>query len=45
MLGQTVADHLNEGAEQTSASSEKLKRRAASRAGWQGRAVAILLSR
>jgi hypothetical protein len=31
MMGQTVADHLNEGAEQTNASSEKLKRRAASR--------------
>ena len=31
MLGQTVADHLNEGGEQTSASSKKLKRRAASR--------------
>jgi hypothetical protein len=29
MMGQTVADHLNEGAEQTNASSEKLKRRAA----------------
>jgi hypothetical protein len=28
-MGQTVADHLNEGAEQTNASSEKLKRRAA----------------
>ena len=31
MMGQTVADHLNEGAQQINASSEKLKRRAASR--------------
>ena len=31
MIGQTVADHLNEGAERTKAGSEKLKRRAAAR--------------
>jgi len=31
MIGQTVADHLNEGAERTNARSEKLKRRAAAR--------------
>ena len=31
MMGQTIADHLNEGAEQNKAGSKKLQRRAAAR--------------
>ena len=31
MMGQTIADHLNEGAEESKAGSKKLQRRAAAR--------------